>query len=118
MIGPGSLGQEFSIEVHENGDAVRVLVKGELDLATVPSLTAYLELVEQDGTSSIILDLEALTFMDATGLRRILTCRERALASGKAFSVEHCPDNVARVFVLTGQHAALEPAAPPGLPRS
>ena len=102
----------FSVKTLEDGDCVRLLIEGELDLATVPRLSAALLSVGQNGHRSVVLDLEALTFMDASGLNAILSSRHRVVAAGKAFTVESCRGNVARVFTLTGQEAVLSPRSP------
>ena len=98
----------FSIGFLDGGDSVRILVRGELDIATVPQLNAALGSVEGNGHREIVLDLEALTFMDASGLSAILTSHRRSVAAGKAFTVTSCRGIVARVFRLTGQEALLD----------
>ncbi len=102
----------LSVTTLEVGGGVRILVDGELDLATVPRLNAALLSVEQNGHRSIALDLEALAFMDASGLTAILSSRHRVVSAGKTFTVESCRGNVARVFTLTGQEAVLAPGSP------
>ena len=97
----------FSVKTLEEGDGVRLLIEGELDLATVPRLSAALLSVERNGHRSIVLDLGSLTFMDASGLTAILSSHHRAAAEGRTFTVESCRGIVARVFSLTGQEAVL-----------
>lgn len=98
----------FSIGFLGGDDSVRILVRGELDIATVPELNTALASVEGSGHRNIVLDLEALTFMDASGLSAILTSHRRSVAAGKTFSVTSCRGIVARVFRLTGQEALLD----------
>ncbi len=100
----------FSVKTLEDGDGVRLYIEGELDLATVPQLSAALVSVERNGHRSIVLDLESLSFMDASGLNAILSSRHRIVSAGKEFTVVSCRGNVARVFTLTGQEAVLSPA--------
>jgi anti-anti-sigma factor len=52
----------------------RLVLRGELDLATVPRLVHALE----DAGDDVVLDLRDLTFMDSTGVRVLLEAAEGA----------------------------------------
>ncbi|GAA2779413.1 STAS domain-containing protein [Nonomuraea dietziae] len=53
---------------HAMGDAVVVAVEGELDLFTAPFLRDEVrDAIKQDG-ARLVLDLQALSFMDSSGL--------------------------------------------------
>ena len=105
------LGEAFEplFAVHSENDDGRVCVvlSGELDMATVPELEREVERAERRGSKVASLDLGRLSFMDAAGLRCILSMAEKAEADGRALSVVGAGPAVRRVFELTGQDGLL-----------
>jgi anti-sigma B factor antagonist len=68
---------DAAITTVKAGDrAYVVTVAGELDLYTTPRLVAELDAVAPDGPE-VVLDLDAVTFIDSTGLGAILLCVRR-----------------------------------------
>ena len=68
--------EHFSLAVERNdGGQTVVRVTGEIDLATAPRLEDCL--LELDG-QPIALDFSAVTFMDASGVRVLLSTQKRA----------------------------------------
>ena len=55
-----------------------VTVSGELDIATRAAFEGYLEEVLQAGPGQVIVDLSRLSFVDAGGLRALVSLRSRA----------------------------------------
>jgi anti-sigma B factor antagonist len=53
--------------VSRESDTASVRTVGELDLATVPVLSAQIADLRQAGCRHVIIDLSDLTFMDSTG---------------------------------------------------
>ncbi len=80
----------------------RVVLRGELDLASVPVLERELAAIEEAGSAGLELDLRGLTFIDSTGLRAILGADERARRQGRELRVLPGPEPVHRVFRITG----------------
>ncbi len=70
---------------HE-ADRVVVRLEGELDLASAPLLQEAIESADREASSTLVLDLQELRFIDSTGLRMILwaqgRCQEFALTPG------------------------------------
>jgi anti-anti-sigma factor len=105
------LREEPSVEVSRlrNDFAVRmrigtettIEVNGELDLATAPILHAKLDEIPYSSIRCVLLNLEDLWFIDASGLRAVLalhaTCRQHAVQ----LSIRRGPRGVQRVFELT-----------------
>ena len=89
-----------------------VVVGGELDMGTVPQLTAYLdELLRSPG--DITLDLTTLSFIDSSGIRALLQTSRRL--KGKGNVVLRGPGaHVSRVLEMVGLDAVeglrIEPA--------
>jgi anti-anti-sigma factor len=86
------------IEVPESG-RVRVRLTGELDLATADTVTARLRALRERG-AAVLLDLDELQFMDASGIRVILTAARDAESDGWAFAVTPGSAPVRRLFAL------------------
>ena len=64
---------DFDLTVAREAGATRLVLRGELDLATAPQLEHALA-AAGDG---VLLDLRGLTFMDSTGVRVLLEAAER-----------------------------------------
>lgn len=86
----------------ENGNAV-LLLDGELDLATVPALrdTALAELGEDDCTT-LVLDLERLSFIDSTGIGCWIELRNHAETLGKGLELRAIPPAARRTVTIAG----------------
>jgi anti-sigma B factor antagonist len=61
----------FSVEVRPDSDGVRVVVKGEIDIATASQFEASV-LDALDGGGPVVIDLSDTGFMDSTGLSVIV----------------------------------------------
>ena len=77
-------GPKYQIDVGEKGAARLITVSGEIDLASAPQLEDALTEVT-DGT--IIADLTDVGFIDSTGLRSLMTARERIAETGRLLLV-------------------------------
>jgi anti-anti-sigma factor len=77
---PGAL----DIDVHrDKPDVVRVVIRGEIDEATVDQLWHNLmNVLDPDGPTLLELDLAAVSFCDCTGLSEFLAIRRIAARSG------------------------------------
>lgn len=77
----------------------RVRLRGELDLATAPAVSACLRELRERGVD-VLLDLDELTFIDASGIRLMLTASSDASRDGWGFSVTSGSAPVQRLFGL------------------
>ncbi|MDN4161800.1 STAS domain-containing protein [Nocardioides abyssi] len=94
---------------------LRVVVTGELDVLSASGLRGAVARHSADGCSSVVLDLEGVTFIDCTGLSALLACQQEVAATGGTFSVAALSAAVSRVVSLTGtagrfDHQVLESA--------
>jgi anti-sigma B factor antagonist len=96
--------QENRIAV-DRGDAVAVVVvEGEHDVYTAPSLSEQLDLLFDEGRPFVI-DLTLATFVDSSVLRVLLEAKRRADERGLGFAVALGEDDsgpVRRVLDITG----------------
>lgn len=89
----------FSFSVTDVGDAHIVSLRGELDLATSVGLADWL--VKVSG-STVVIDLDQLTFMDSSGLGAIVLARNRLIEKGDLLVLTRPRANVRRLFEITG----------------
>jgi anti-anti-sigma factor len=99
---PGSEQQPFRTEVQPERDGVRVVLIGELDLATAAQLDEQLRELRAVGFQRFVLDLRQLAFIDSTGVRLIMRVNELAENDGIDLTVLQGPEHIRRVFELTG----------------
>jgi anti-sigma B factor antagonist len=103
---------EFSVYRRRTAGATCVALSGELDLGTVP--VADRELCQaQREACDVLLDIRALTFIDARGLNMILAAAARARQDGGRMVVLHGSSCVSRMFKLTGAEQTLEATTDP-----
>jgi anti-anti-sigma factor len=84
-----------------DGETLWVMLQGELDIATAIEFGEILRQAERRAPRRLVLDLSALRFIDASGLRIILTAARRARACERRFAVANPPPMIARLFQLT-----------------
>lgn len=100
----------MDVELERERDRVRVVPRGELDLATVGQLETQIEQLCSRNAATIVLDLRQLAFMDATGLRLLLRLDAEARASGFCFSIIDCEGPARRLLKWTRMDGAFEHA--------
>jgi anti-sigma B factor antagonist len=105
---PQSAGpRPFSCRRFSAGSAVRVAVRGELDILTVPRLDRALRRA-QSHADSIILDLRELDFVDSSGAHLLVASDRRIREAGGRLVVVRGPDEVDWFFRLVGLDRALD----------
>jgi anti-anti-sigma factor len=90
--------------------ALRAIVSGEIDFASAPSMQArVIAACERERATSLILDLEAVEFMDSSGLRVLLHLQRELSADDGALVLLGPTEEVRKILKLTGldQHLAV-----------
>jgi len=88
---------ELTITEGENNS---VVLAGEIDTHTSPLLED--RLLALADSSSVTLDLTAVTFISSAGLTAMLATRSRLQAGGGSLSVQNPTPAVERMFTLSG----------------
>jgi anti-sigma B factor antagonist len=88
--------------------AVRVALRGELDLNHAYTFDEELRIVEESRPPCIVLDLRELTFMDSCGLGRLLAARRRARKAGRRLVLVRGSRAIQYLLALTGMEEAFE----------
>jgi anti-anti-sigma factor len=99
MTTPHSIG--FGLAVTYDADSTTVAVHGDVDLLTAPSLQAAMVALADQGRLNIILDLGALTFMDASGLSVIADMCDRLLDSTHVLTILSSPPMTRHILDIT-----------------
>jgi anti-sigma B factor antagonist len=107
--GPAHDGR-VTIEVEARPGVTTIVVKGELDLVTMPYLATRLTLAIRDRPGRLIFDLSETHFIDCGSARLIAGAGQRLPGGGRPVIRRPAP-GVRRVLQLTGldAHCEIEP---------
>jgi anti-anti-sigma factor len=100
--------QLLTISTVERDTGLRVIAEGELDLSTAPLLEAALEAAEATDATAITLDIDAVSFIDSTGLRTLLEAQIRSQQDSRRLRLTRGTSQAQRLFAL----AAVEDILP------
>jgi len=80
--------------------ATRIVLTGELDIASGPDLEQVLEAEFAESVADLVLDLQGVTFIDSSGLRVVLVASRTAGDAGRRLIVVPGDGQVLRVIRL------------------
>jgi anti-sigma B factor antagonist len=92
----------FGVRVIRADRSCRLVLDGELDLASTPGLALELSRLERRRAPLVIVDLRGVTFMDLACLQLLLSAHGRARNDGRGFAIVRGPRQVQRLMTLTG----------------
>jgi anti-sigma B factor antagonist len=93
---------DLGLDVKENNGVPVLAVSGEVDVYTAPRLREKLvELVSQ-GKYRIVVDLEAVEFLDSTGLGVLVGGLKRIRTHNGSLSLVCTQQRILKVFDITG----------------
>ncbi|GEP40536.1 putative anti-sigma factor antagonist [Nocardioides psychrotolerans] len=96
---PGVPGVVVVVEQHGNHQLA--LVSGEVDMASVSALRMQLRDLIVDGSSHVLVDLSAVSFMDSAGLAALVATRKHARVLQGSFGLIAPSKQVGRLLSLT-----------------
>ncbi|MFD7392197.1 STAS domain-containing protein [Streptomyces sp. NPDC059852] len=96
------------------GDRMKVVVRGELDLDAADRFQRILRDALHRSVRGVDLDLRGVTFCDCAALNILLAVRGRALADGKTVALHGSSAMVDRLLMLTGTRDLFTGPAPAG----
>ena len=79
-----------------------IALRGEIDAANANEIRDRIAGVRRRGTSSVVVDMADVTFMDARGLRALLEARQAVAEDGGSLRLVRPSHAVAMVLELTG----------------
>jgi len=105
----------IAIETEHSAEGLRLLLRGDLDLATAREFEHRMEEASRKTPAAITVDLTGLSFLDSRGLRAILGAQELCDERGCRLTVI-AGEQAQRLFDLTGLSERL-PLADAASPR-
>lgn len=88
----------MKIDFTKNDGVLSIVPDGRLDTTTAPAFESFLG-ENYDGTGSIVIDCEKLTYVSSAGLRVLLSAQKKTNGAMKLINV--C-ELVMEVFEMTG----------------
>ena len=92
---------QVTIEVDVRPEATTILIRGELDLMSLPALAGLLADVDRDRPERLVFDLAGTSFLDCGSARRIASSGQW-LHDGRRPVIRRPGPGVRRVLGLTG----------------
>lgn len=103
--------RHFAITARAEGGSAVLYLSGDLDLAVAHQLAAAARTaIDAPATRGVVIDLEAVTFIDTTGLNVLVQTRQVVVHAGKEFALRNLAAPTQRLFTLTGLDFMLTPA--------
>jgi anti-anti-sigma factor len=100
-VNAGSTASFLVARSSEDGVAI-LQPRGELDMATGPTLYDVICAVEKEANGDIVLDLARVSFIDASGIHAIARAHRTCVYNGKRLVVRGAAPFARKVFTLTG----------------
>ena len=104
LLSPGGHHRPAGFDIERRSDAdgtARLILRGELDLATRGDLREAL-LAEQRAGTAVIVVLDQLDYLDSAGIGELVRASRSASRGGRRFAVTPGTGNVRRVLWISG----------------
>jgi anti-anti-sigma factor len=92
----------LTIANRTDADEATLVLSGDIDFASSPTLETELQKAENALPGRIVLNLAALKFIDSTGIHLLAHAQQRADAAAHRLVLTHVPPHARRLFSLTG----------------
>ena len=92
----------MQIATTPGSDRYLITVSGEVDLATSPDLDTAVIAAIDSGTSSVVIDLTDVSFMDSSGLGVMVRALKRCREAENDLDLVITNERVLKVFGITG----------------
>lgn len=96
------LEEPLTVEVASKGDEVILVLVGELDPHTAPILRSSVDDAVSDATTTLVLDVAGLQFIDSSGLRVIISAHKVMADKGGRLVLRAPTENTRRLLEITG----------------
>jgi anti-sigma B factor antagonist len=107
---------ELQIDTVRQGGACVFTLSGEVDIYSSPALRNALAAASAEGLSTIVVDLNGVSFIDSSGLGVLVGALRRAREAGGDLKIVSAQEFVGRIMRITGLdhvfalHATLDEA--------
>lgn len=99
---------DLRLDVSERGDWSVIEVGGEIDVATAPRLREQLISLVGEKRYRIVVSLEAVDFIDSTGLGVLISGLKRTRTHDGRFALVCTEQRILKVFEITGLLAVFD----------
>jgi anti-sigma B factor antagonist len=93
---------ELWIERRDDARGLVLVLAGELDAASAPDLKRLLDEVLAEPHARVMLDLNALAFVDSAGVSVLIRAKQAADSQGCTLVLRRPTEQLERVFALVG----------------
>lgn len=93
---------DLSLTTHDDGGAVVLGVSGEVDVYSAPALGDRINEILDSGQRRVVVDLNAVEFIDSTGLGTLVGGHNRARELGGQLHLVCAVDRVIKLLRITG----------------
>ena len=93
---------DLGLDVQERDGFAVLAVSGEVDVATVPRLREQLHGLVAQGSSQIIVNLDAVDFLDSTGLGVLVGGLKRVRNHDGSLQLVCTQEKILKIFRITG----------------
>jgi anti-sigma B factor antagonist len=105
VVSHSKLPLAFRVTCHQEPTAFVIAVAGDIDLSTVTYFADALEGGVRVPSADVVVDMEDLTFIDATGLGALIRAHNLLdRQAGRRMIIRNVPRSARRLFELTGLH--------------
>jgi anti-sigma B factor antagonist len=99
---PGGVDVDLTLATNEVDGATIIAVGGEIDVYTAPKLRDKITELVADGVYDIIVDMEAVEFLDSTGLGVLVGGLKKVRAHDGSLELICTQDRLLKIFRITG----------------
>lgn len=98
----------FLLDTHRDGQEMVVVMSGEIDIATAPTLSSAATAgLTQCDVASLRLDMSGVSFLDSSGLGVLTKLHQNAAQCGKSMIVWRPQPGPRRIIELAALHTLL-----------
>jgi anti-sigma B factor antagonist len=93
---------ELTVDVMSEGGTTVLVVCGELDAYSAPTLDAAVERILAQGADRLVLDLGGVGFIDSSGLRSMIRARKQIGEEPTSLQIRNPQPSTVRLLDITG----------------
>jgi anti-sigma B factor antagonist len=93
---------EIHVDRNEDEETLTLSGRGEIDYATMGTLSQALDDALEDDLHAVVVDLQEVTYMDSLGLGVLVNAHKRLTASGRSLILRIAHPELIKLLRITG----------------
>ena len=93
---------QLDISTTEEGRTLTLAGHGEIDYATLDTLTSELDQASREDIDDVIVDLQRVTYNDSSGLGVLVGAHRRLKSEGKSLVIRVADPEMIKLLTITG----------------